>query len=606
MQMNDGLRRAPALAAGLVTAAVAMAGSSAVALAPAGRASASPTPEPIVGQRETVRLISGRAEVRSRGTSAFVALSGAVSLPDESEVDASSGRVQVTVATLQAGQTATAIAYEGRFRLHQEASAPVETHLILSQPLAACGVASRRPKGRKARARSASRDGASAGRSHASVEEDGASAGRSHASVEEDGASAGRSHASVEDRASMIRARASASRSRAAKSRRIWVSDQGGSWGTSGRYVSTTVEGTRWLTADECARSQVQVAEGVVLVHDLIRNRTVSVTAGHEYEAVQEGSALLPPAGQVYMGQTGGNSSEFQRQVGKHPAVYGYFGAWGQPVRAPLAYARGSRARLLLHLSTDIGYGGGAGEEISPAAIAGGASDGYLVQLGRELAESGQPVYIALLPEMNQANNAYCAFTPSGAPRDRAHSSASFRQAFRRAVLIVRGGSVAQIDRRLRALRLPPLHTSQSRLPVPRVAFMWAPQTAGTPDIPANGPAAYYPGSAYVDIVGTDFYSSFPNFRGLASLYAAHPTKPFGFNEWAMWRSGDPGFVRALFAFVASHRRVGLMVYNQGLSASGPFRLWRFPAATQEIRRQLRSSRFPAYTTDLSPSAAGL
>ena len=165
-------------------------------------------------------------------------------------------------------------------------------------------------------------------------------------------------------------------------------------------------------------------------------------------------------------------------------------------------------------------------------------------------------------------------------------------------MLIVRGGSVGVIDSRLRNLHLPPVRTSRVTLSTPQVAFMWAPQTAGTPDIPANEPAAYYPGSAYVDIVGTDFYSAFPNFAGLARLYAAYPSKPFGFNEWGIWLNGDPGFVKQLFSFVHSHRRVGLMVYNQGLDPSGPFRLYRFPAATQEIRDQLAPSRFLAYTPD--------
>jgi hypothetical protein len=532
--MNNVLRALFLLAAGLLI------------IAPSAGSSAPLTPEPALGQRETVTLIAGKASVRSKGTAAFVALSGTISLPDESEVDASHGRVEVTVATPQPGQTATAVVYQGQFLVHQETGVKAETHLTLSQSLSTCGVTSRhhRARGRKAKA-----------------------VGASH-------------HPS--------------------RSRHIWVSDHGGSWGTNGHYVSTTVEGTRWLTLDTCNRSEVKVAEGTVLVHDLILDKSVKVSAGHEYVAAQEGKALMPPLGQVFSGQTGGSSSAFQSQVGKHPAIYGYFGSWGGKIQPPLSFARGSGARLLLHVSTDYGYGEGSLQTISPAAIAAGASDGYLVDLGRELAESGQPTYIALLPEMNQANNAYSAFNSNGSPRARSNSTESFRQAWRRAVLVVRGGPVAVIDRRLRALHLPSLETSQSVLPIPRVAFMWAPQTAGSPDIPANRPAAYYPGSRYVDIVGTDFYSAFPNFSGLARLYSAYPSKPFGFNEWAMWRNGDPSFVRELFAFVRSHPRIGLMAYNQGLTEGGPFRLSRFPAAAREIRRQLRSSRYPAYPPDLS------
>ena len=145
------------------------------------------------------------------------------------------------------------------------------------------------------------------------------------------------------------------------------------------------------------------------------------------------------------------------------------------------------------------------------------------------------------------------------------------------------------------------MKSSKPTLPTPRVAFLWAPQTEGTPNTPANAPAAYYPGSAYVDIVGTDFYSAFPNFRGLARLYAQYPTKPFGFNEWAMWKSGDPGFVKHFFAFIRGHRRIAIAVYNQGLNPNGPFRLKRFPAATSEIRRQLRSRPFLGYAPEWAP-----
>jgi hypothetical protein len=510
---------------------------------------------PVLGHSETLTLIAGTVSVRVPGATTFMPLSGSISVPDESEVEASHGRVQITVATPEPGKTATAEAYEGRFLLHQDPVAPAETHLILSQALSSCGAPTHVRGGKHARGAAGTRAAATA-----------AAAGT-------------RSHSS-------------------SKSRHLWASDSGGSWGSNGRYVSTTVEGTRWLTTDECHRSRVKVTEGVVLVHDLIHHTTTSVAAGHEYVAVAppaERAGFLPPLGEVLTGETGVSPSSFQREVGKHVAVFGYFGPWGAEIGSLLAYVHSLHARLLLHLSTDIGYGAGAGEEISPAAIARGESDRYLVRLCEELAESQAPVYLALLPEMNQANNAYSAFNANGSSRGPSNSTAVFRQAWRRAVLILRGGSVSLINRRLHALRLPPLASSSASLPTPKVSFMWAPQTAGTPDTPANSPAAYYPGSAYVDIVGTDFYSAFPNFAGLETLYAAYPSKPFGFNEWAMWRSGDPGFVQQLFAFVRSHKRIGLMVYNEGLTSDGPFRLERFPAATSELRRQLRSSRFLGY-----------
>ena len=507
---------------------------------PIAAQAASAAPAPVLGQSETLMPLSGTVTVRVRGSSDFVALSSALSVPDRSEVDATHGRVSIEVATPTPGQTTTALAYAGRFLLHQDAAAPAETHLTLSQPLPACKTPHHLHSAAKASSKS--------------------------------------QHGS--------------------KARKLWVADKDGSWGAEGRYVSTTVEGTRWLVADACGHSRVKVAAGIVAVHDRVSNQTVDVAAGHEYVAVGEGGVFLPPPGEVFTGVTGGSASAFGRQTGKHPAIFGYFATWNHSIAAPIAYARGSGGRLLLHISTDIGYGAGAGEGISPGAIATGSSDSYLMQLGEELATSGRPAYIALLPEMNQTNNAYCAFNANGSSRGGANSTSAYRQAWRRAVLIIRGGSVAAINRRLSALRLPALQTTQSVLPVPRVAFLWAPQTAGSPNTAGNAPAAYYPGSAYVDIVGTDFYSAFPNFSGLAHLYAQYPSKRFAFNEWAMWQSGDPGFVDQFFNFVHSHRRIGLLVYNQGLTVNGPFRLSKFPAATREIRRKLATPRYLVYTPE--------
>jgi hypothetical protein len=307
--------------------------------------------------------------------------------------------------------------------------------------------------------------------------------------------------------------------------------------------------------------------------------------------------ALLPPAGGVFTGLTGGSYPAFQREVGKHPAVNGVFVTWGREIGDALGEASFNHARLMLHISTAKGYG--APEQITPRGIAQGAGDGYLLRLGREIAARGQPVYIRLLPEMDQANNVYCAFAPSGASRGPSHSTASFRAAWRRAVLILRGGPVAAIDARLRALALPPVRgAGGASLPRAPVAFLWVPQSEGAPDTTANSPAAYYPGDAYVDWVGTDFYSLFPNFRGLQRIYSAYPHKPFVFGEWALWNGDDAGWVDRLFSFMASHARVRMALYNDGERVNGPFRLSRYPAARREIHRWLSAPRYLAYAPE--------
>jgi hypothetical protein len=66
--------------------------------------------------------------------------------------------------------------------------------------------------------------------------------------------------------------------------RQLWGSGKG-NFRTTGGYASATVRGTIWLTADRCDGTQVTVRRGVVLVRDLVRRSTVSVTAGHTYLA---------------------------------------------------------------------------------------------------------------------------------------------------------------------------------------------------------------------------------------------------------------------------------------------------------------------------------
>jgi hypothetical protein len=247
----------------------------------------------------------------------------------------------------------------------------------------------------------------------------------------------------------------------------------------------------------------------------------------------------------------------------------------------------------MLHVSTNAGYG--EPEQITPGGIAQGAGDSYLLSLNRKIAAFGEPVYIRLMAEMNQANNAYCAFNHDGSPRDAAHSTKAFKAAWRRSTLILRGGPVAAIDAKLASLHLPAVRGRDAgdELPEPQVAMLWVPQTEGSPAIARNSAAAYWPGAQYVDWVGTDFYSRFPNFAKLQTFYQRFK-KPFVFGEWALWGGDDPGFVQRLFGFVNSHRRVRMMLYNQGNDANGPFRLKRYPRARAAIRHALRSPRFLA------------
>jgi hypothetical protein len=299
--------------------------------------------------------------------------------------------------------------------------------------------------------------------------------------------------------------------------------------------------------------------------------------------------ALLPPPGKAFAGVTGGYTIDsFERETGSHPAVFQFFSSFGGSMEYMFDGAEAGRSRLAIHIST-LRDGR---EVITPRGIGRGDGDAYLVKLSERIAESGNPVYIRLMSEMNGHWNPYCAFDASGRSRGAAHTTAWFRRAWRRTVLIVRGGHVAAIDARLRRMNLPPLQTERTELPRPQVAFMWVPQVAGAPDTRGNSPRAYWPGKRWVDWVGTDFYSKFPNWSGLERFYRQFRSKPFVFAEWALWDRDDPGFVRRLFGWSRSHKRVRMLLYNQGKESPGTFRLSRYPRARAELARQLQAPRF--------------
>jgi hypothetical protein len=304
-----------------------------------------------------------------------------------------------------------------------------------------------------------------------------------------------------------------------------------------------------------------------------------------------------PPDGKVFTGLTGSNSVEkFSQEVGKRPAVFGFFTYWNAPNEYTFRNAEKAGARLMLHVSTAQNYG--VKEEISPRGIARGQGDAYLLQLNARIAEEGKPVYVRLMAEMNQTNNAYCAFNKNGSSRGASHSTTAFKDAWRRSALILRGGSLEAINAKLKRLKLPAVTGADEDLPEPELSLLWVPQTEGTPNIPANLPSAYWPGDEYVDWVGTDFYSRFPAFAKLDRFYAQYPRKPFVFGEWAMWGADNPGFVKQLFSWVNRHKRVKMMVYNQGANPNGPFRLNAHPKARAELKKALRNPRFLATVSE--------
>jgi hypothetical protein len=313
--------------------------------------------------------------------------------------------------------------------------------------------------------------------------------------------------------------------------------------------------------------------------------------------SLPKGKAYLPAKGKIFTGasDTGQSSDyrEFRDDARAHPAIMQSFESWGYLPKEALGRWSDTNTRGMLSLSTAECWK--CPDAISPQSIARGKGDRYIVSLGKALAHRRKPTYIRLLPEMNGYWNRYSAFESSGEPRDRAHSTKNFKKAWKRFVLITRGGSRKAIDRRLRRLRMPRIRERTSkRLPRPKVAFAWVPQSTGSPDVKGNQPQDYFPGWDYVDWVGADVYGKYPNIAGVDALYRKYSKRPFMIGEWSPWDVDRPQFVKDLFGWIEKHGRASMAVYYQGFGEGpdNPYELTDYPDSTKVLRHILNARKY--------------
>lgn len=291
----------------------------------------------------------------------------------------------------------------------------------------------------------------------------------------------------------------------------------------------------------------------------MIRAAPLALVAALLLLAPAASGAPARPAAKVRLGVLG-DPVRFQQLTGQRSAIQHSFIGWNQPQTIP---------KLLAQLAPLPMIAIKTGGIMTPLDIAEGRGDGFLLALNSALAGFGQRVYVRPMPEMNAHWNEYSAFEKSGASRGPRYSTAAFRRAFARIALVARGGTTQSVNAKLRKLGGPPvageLRTTHARM-------VWNPQGYGSPDIPANSAAAYYPGDAYVDVVANDLYDQRFNAAWDANeqLYAAHRNKPFAIAEWGLWGIDDPAYVERVAAFVESHPRIELLAYF----SSKPGSLW--------------------------------
>jgi hypothetical protein len=311
---------------------------------------------------------------------------------------------------------------------------------------------------------------------------------------------------------------------------------------------------------------------------------------------------LEPPGKEVYFGisDTGDPASfgEFSTAVSKHPALIESFRTWGSDFPDSIRRWQTARARPMIHITT--ADGGDGHEIVTPRAIAQGAGDEYLVRLNRLFFEKEMRAYVRPLGEPNRCLNVYASYDCGGRLRDAAHKPRWYKLAFRRIYVIVHGGGkAAKINQRLAEAKLPPLTVEVGGLPAAPVAIVWSPLPSGSPIVPQNRPRHFYPGSRWVDWVGTDFYASYPEWKSLSGLYSRYAaSKPFALTEWGVENGDDPSFVNSLFAWVKQHPRCKMLVYYQDFGSTSSYRIQNYPASLAVLKARLHSGAFPSYAPD--------
>jgi hypothetical protein len=315
-------------------------------------------------------------------------------------------------------------------------------------------------------------------------------------------------------------------------------------------------------------------------------------------------ATLVPPKPSVFLGVSDRGSTEefneFAAFTAKHPALLETFHPWGNSLNAAYERWRETGTRPILAISTADDQT--LAELITPEQIALGAGDDYLLQLNDFFASHGLPAYIRPLGEPNRCLNVWSAVNCDGSQKGGEHSPLWYKQAFRRIAAIVRGGQTLEgIDLTLAEIGLPPLHRTKGpnpeSLPAAPVSMIWSPLPGGSPRVKGNFPGNYWPGSRWVDWVGTDFYSQYPVWEDLNRFYAGKQWrgKPVAVTEWAISAEDEPRFVKQLISWTVKRPRVRMLVYYTGFGAGNQYELNLYPRTANTLRLKIRRANFLPY-----------
>lgn len=312
-------------------------------------------------------------------------------------------------------------------------------------------------------------------------------------------------------------------------------------------------------------------------------------------------ATLVPPKPSLFLGVSDRGTTEefneFTLLTGKHPALLATFHPWGNSLNKAYERWRETGTRPVLHISTADDQT--LAEMITPAQIAVGVGDDYLLQLNDFFAKTGLPAYIRPLGEPNRCLNPWSAVDCEGNQRGGEHTTGWYKQAFRRIAAIVRGGqTLAGVNATLAEIGLPPVNRTKGPPPVALqkapVSIIWSPLPGGSPRVKGNFPGNYWPGGRWVDWAGTDFYSEFPVWKDLNRFLRSKwwRRKPVAITEWAVAGEDDPRFVKQLIAWTVKRPRVRMLAYYQGFGAGNSYDLRHYPRTMNTFRKKIRRPSF--------------
>ena len=194
-----------------------------------------------------------------------------------------------------------------------------------------------------------------------------------------------------------------------------------------------------------------------------------------------------------------GDVARFKAQTGQDSSVDQAFLGWGQgqTYGAPFAGLFPKLGPIpMLHLGTGGGMATGARKEvITPAAIAQGKGDSYLIALNHAIASWGKGIYIRPMGEMNNPGAFYGGYNSNGTPKDADHAPARYREAFARIYVILHGGTIERVNAKLQRLGLPAVQGPDPLPnPFPQLRVVFSPLAGSSVRVAGNAASNYYPG----------------------------------------------------------------------------------------------------------------